>query len=88
MSDGTGFPARTITKLLEYEYEEIIIKVGIIYNERVIITDIEKVEWKTRIKPTKKCVHMIKYYDMSTGKDGELNAEIFWKYFVRVPNDV
>ena len=83
MSDGTGFPARTITKLPKYEYDEAIIEIGKIYSNSVAVTDIEKVEWTTRIKPVKKCVHTVKYIDIKTGKECELNAESFWKYFVR-----
>lgn len=86
MSDGSGYPARKITKLSKYEYDETIIETGKIYGEGeylLAVTDIEKIEWTTRIKPVKKCVHVVKYILMKTGKEGELDAGQFWKHFVR-----
>ena len=53
MSDGTGFPARTITKLPKYEYDEAIIEIGKIYNNSVAVTDIEKVEWQQGLSQLK-----------------------------------
>lgn len=83
MSDGSGYPPRKITKLTKYEYQEIIIEAGQIYEDLVAVCEIQKVEWTTRIKPVKKCVHVVKYIDLTTGGERELNVEIFWRYFVR-----
>jgi len=82
MNNNIGWDARKKTDLLSYDFGDIEIKVGNIYWDRIAITGIQKVEWRTRIKPTDKCVHMVKYFDLKSGEEKELSAELIYKYFI------
>ena len=77
----TGWDSRTKTRIQSYEFMERVVKIGDII-KNVAITDIYRVEWITRIKPVKKCVHEIHYLVLDTGHHGELESSSFRLYFL------